>query len=73
METEVTFEDGRTGQIRADMAIVAVATGVSEEPWVLILMMILILVASGCVRAPAPACHCEPTCTPRPARWFPSR
>ena len=27
METEVTFEDGRTGQIRADMAIVAVATG----------------------------------------------
>ena len=27
METEVTFEDGRTGQIRADMAIVAVAAG----------------------------------------------
>ncbi len=27
METEVTFEDGRKGQIRADMAIVAVAAG----------------------------------------------
>ncbi|MEL6962156.1 MAG: long-chain fatty acid--CoA ligase, partial [Pseudomonadota bacterium] len=28
METEVTFEDGRTGKIRADMAIQDLASGV---------------------------------------------
>ena len=33
---------------------VAVATGVSDEPWVLILMMIVILVASGCVMETTP-------------------
>ena len=30
METEVTFEDGRTGQIRADMTIVATGDGVDQ-------------------------------------------
>ncbi|MEM1313878.1 MAG: TRAP transporter large permease [Pseudomonadota bacterium] len=33
---------------------VAAATGVSDEPWVLILMMILILVAAGCVMETTP-------------------
>ena len=33
---------------------VAVATSVSEEPWVLILMMILILIAAGCVMETTP-------------------
>ncbi|MCY4287931.1 MAG: TRAP transporter large permease [Aestuariivita sp.] len=33
---------------------VAAATSVSEEPWVLILMMILILVAAGCVMETTP-------------------
>ena len=31
METEVTFEDGRTGKIRADMAIVAAGDPVHQE------------------------------------------
>jgi C4-dicarboxylate transporter DctM subunit len=33
---------------------VAAATSVSEEPWILILMMILILIAAGCVMETTP-------------------
>ena len=40
--------------IGVPQGFVAVATGVSEEPWVLIMMMILILVASGCVMETTP-------------------
>lgn len=40
--------------IGVPQGFVAVATGVSEEPWVLILMMICILVAAGCVMETTP-------------------
>ena len=40
--------------IGVPQGFVAVATGVSEEPWVLILMMIGILIASGCVMETTP-------------------
>jgi len=40
--------------IGVPQGFVAVATGVSEEPWVLIMMMILILVACGCVMETTP-------------------
>jgi tripartite ATP-independent transporter DctM subunit len=40
--------------IGVPQGFVAVATGVSDEPWVLILMMIGILIASGCVMETTP-------------------
>jgi len=40
--------------IGVPQGFVAVATGVSDEPWVLILMMIAILIASGCVMETTP-------------------
>ena len=40
--------------IGVPQGFVAVATGVSDEPWILILMMIGILVASGCVMETTP-------------------
>ncbi|MXQ09699.1 TRAP transporter large permease subunit [Alphaproteobacteria bacterium GH1-50] len=40
--------------IGVPQGFVAVATSVSEEPWVLILMMIAILIASGCVMETTP-------------------
>ncbi len=40
--------------IGVPQGFVAVATGVSEEPWILILMMIGILIASGCVMETTP-------------------
>jgi len=40
--------------IGVPQGFVTVATGVSDEPWVLILMMILILVAAGCVMETTP-------------------
>ncbi|MDD9715128.1 TRAP transporter large permease [Dinoroseobacter sp. PD6] len=40
--------------IGVPQGFVAVATGVSEEPWVLILMMLAILVAAGCVMETTP-------------------
>jgi tripartite ATP-independent transporter DctM subunit len=40
--------------IGVPQGFVAVATGVSDEPWVLILMMIGILVAAGCVMETTP-------------------
>ena len=40
--------------IGVPQGFVAVATGVSDEPWVLILMMICILIASGCVMETTP-------------------
>ncbi|WP_425093411.1 TRAP transporter large permease [Tropicimonas sp. S265A] len=40
--------------IGVPQGFVAVATGVSEEPWVLILMMVGILVAAGCVMETTP-------------------
>ena len=40
--------------IGVPQGFVAVATGVSEEPWVLIMMMILILIACGCVMETTP-------------------
>ncbi|MBB5516379.1 tripartite ATP-independent transporter DctM subunit [Rubricella aquisinus] len=40
--------------IGVPQGFVAVATGVSEEPWVLILMMICILIAAGCVMETTP-------------------
>ncbi len=42
------------GILGVPQGFVAIATGVSEEPWVLILMMILILVAAGCVMETTP-------------------
>ncbi len=40
--------------IGVPQGFVAVATGVSDEPWVLIMMMILILIACGCVMETTP-------------------
>ena len=40
--------------IGVPQGFVAVATGVSEEPWVLILMMVGILIAAGCVMETTP-------------------
>ena len=40
--------------IGVPQGFVAVATGVSDEPWILILMMIGILIASGCVMETTP-------------------
>lgn len=40
--------------IGVPQGFVAVATGVSSEPWILILMMICILIASGCVMETTP-------------------
>lgn len=40
--------------IGVPQGFVAAATSVSEEPWVLIMMMILILIASGCVMETTP-------------------
>ncbi|MDJ1016703.1 MAG: TRAP transporter large permease [Paracoccaceae bacterium] len=40
--------------IGVPQGFVAVATGVSDEPWVLIIMMVAILIASGCVMETTP-------------------
>ncbi|GGB44040.1 C4-dicarboxylate ABC transporter permease [Roseibium aquae] len=40
--------------IGVPQGFVAVATGISDEPWVLIMMMILVLIAAGCVMETTP-------------------
>jgi tripartite ATP-independent transporter DctM subunit len=40
--------------IGVPQGFVSVATGISEEPWVLILMMVMILIAAGCVMETTP-------------------
>ncbi|MTI43134.1 tripartite ATP-independent transporter DctM subunit [Roseibium hamelinense] len=40
--------------IGVPQGFVAVATGISDEPWVLIMMMVLVLIAAGCVMETTP-------------------
>lgn len=40
--------------IGVPQGFVAVATGISDEPWVLVMMMVLVLIAAGCVMETTP-------------------
>jgi C4-dicarboxylate transporter DctM subunit len=40
--------------IGVPQGFVAVATGISDEPWILIMMMVLVLIAAGCVMETTP-------------------